>query len=406
MHKAGASNAATLLTIAFAFGVVFLARNSLGYLSPFIAQDLELSSDRIGVLAAAFSLAWAISGFALTAIAQEQKQRVLLVTLLMILGLACAIAGIAASFAVLVLARLIGGIVSGPVLPLAQSFASPLGAEKHRGLRMGIVQGLGGGLIGAVLAPLLLVPIAANHGWRNAYLLVAVIALAAAVLLAQMLPRAPGAMPDSRKEPADVAAMRDSAPPSSQANIVACCLISACMVGWLILTLTFFPLYLVKVSRLTAAEMSTVMSLMGVGSVVAGFLVPYLSDRFGRRRIMITFAWVGALSPLGVLLLHEISTGLAACVLIGSLAGGTFPLFMAVIPSTSIESRRLAASIGAIQGVGEIAGGVIAPLVGGWAADRYGLEVPLTTALVLALIAGTIAFKLREPARTSAQSRP
>lgn len=72
------------------------------------------------------------------------------------------------------------------------------------------------------------------------------------------------------------------------------------MVGRLILNLTFYPVYLVEVRHHSPVEMSTLMSVMGIGSLVAALLVPHLSGLFGRRRIMITFAFIGALSPLGV----------------------------------------------------------------------------------------------------------
>lgn len=383
-------NATKLLALAASFGIVFLARNALGYLGPFIAQDLDLANERIGLLAAAFSLTWAISGFVITALTRDGAQRAWLAGLMIALGLASAASGLASAFLLLVLARLAGGVVSGPVLPLTQSFAAPIGPESRRGLRMGVIQGLGGGLIGAVAAPLLLVPVAENRGWRSAFLLIAVIAIACAGFLWRVLPRT---FARAEERSSDV---RSGVAVSLPVNIVVCCLISGAMVGWLILTLTFFPLYLVRVAHFALPDMGTVMSLMGIGTVVAGFLVPFLSDRFGRRRILIIFAFIGVVSPLAVMLVRDSWPGLAACVLLGSLAGGTFPLFMAVIPSVSVTPARLAMSISIVQGAGEVVGGVIAPVAGGWAADRFGLEAPLVLAQVLAMLGGGMAFAISE----------
>ena len=387
MAASSAGSTPVVLALAYGFGAVFLARNSLGYLSPFIAQDLDLQNQRIGILAAAFALTWAVAGYSISIFGRTLSPRSLLAGLLFSLGLASVASSLAATFLILVVARLAAGLVSGPVLPLSQAQVASLGSTQHRGFRMGVVQGLGGGILGAILAPLMLVPIAVHLGWRTAFLLVAAIAVTSAVLLACVLPSTSPSIVPERK------VGRTSLPP----NIVLCCMISAAMVGWLILTLTFYPIYLVQVGHLSPAMMSTVMSAMGVGSVIAAFLVPYLSDRFGRRRILIMFSVVGALSPLGVLLIHDSLPLLITSVLIGSLGGGTFPLFMAVVPSESVPTSALAPTIGLIQGIGEIAGGVIAPVAGGWAADRFGLTTPLIVALVGALLAAAFSLGLRDP---------
>ena len=45
------------------------------------------------------------------------------------------------------------------------------------------------------------------------------------------------------------------------------------MVGWLIVSLTFHPLYFVRAQNRSPAEMSALMSLMGLSSVIAAILV-------------------------------------------------------------------------------------------------------------------------------------
>jgi MFS transporter, ACS family, hexuronate transporter len=50
------------------------------------------------------------------------------------------------------------------------------------------------------------------------------------------------------------------------------------------------------------------------------------------------------------------------------------------------------------MGTGEIVGGVLAPFVAGFAADRAGLAAPLLIMIGLALCAGLLALGLRETA--------
>jgi ACS family hexuronate transporter-like MFS transporter len=385
--RAELRDSVTVLLLAFSFGVVFLARNALGYLSPFVVADLNLANQSIGLLTSAYSLAWAVSGFAITAFTPRLTQRALLT------GLA------------LILARLASGLVSGPALPLVQSYAAPLGSSARRGLRMGIVQGGGATLFGGVLAPVILIPIALHWGWRAAFLPVAAMAIVSALLLLRALPSFAAQSEQGTPENIDGQRRWPRMPSRvvlANRNILLCSFIGTAMIGWLIVSLTFFPLYFVTVQHRSPAEMSTLMSLMGVGSLIAAFLVPHLADRFGRRRIMIVAALFGILGPLGMLLPHGSLPLLTTCVVLGSLAGGTFPLFMAVIPSETVSARELPAVIGFVQAISEIAGGVVLPIVAGWAADRFGLAAPLVITLVCALGAALFAGALnvaRSPAK-------
>jgi MFS family permease len=308
-------------------------------------------------------------------------------------------ASLAPTFFALFLARLAAGLCSGPILPLTQSYAANLGSASRRGLRMGVVQGLGSSLLGAVLAPLILVPAALHWHWRGALLLIGAGAILSAALLARALHSS--ATTGEHRDTTRTGGISHSPDQRSSVsrNIVLCCLISAAMIAWLILTLTFYPSYLVGPRQRSAAEMGTLMSLMGMGSLIAAFLVPYLSDGFGRRKVMIAFSLVGALSPAMLLFPYDSPWLLGAGMFAGSFAGGTIPLFMAVIPSESVAAEKLPRTIGMVQGVGEIVGGVLTPTLAGWAADRLYVAAPLSISLFAALFAAACSLALKEDAQ-------
>ena len=89
---------------------------------------------------------------------------------------------------------------------------------------------------------------------------------------------------------------------------------------------------------------------------------------------------------------------LAAIFFFGWGLTGIFPLFMATIPSESVDRRHLATVLGLCMGTGEIVGGVLSPSVAGFAADMAGLQAPLWIMLGLAVAAGLLALGLRETA--------
>ena len=97
----------------------------------------------------------------------------------------------------------------------------------------------------------------------------------------------------------------------------------------------------------------------------------------GRRPVVVGFNLLGLLVPLAALYCDSSLYLLGALIFLGWSASGTFPLFMGTIPSETIPARYVATSLGLTVGIGEILGGVSAPAVAGWAADRYSLAAPM-----------------------------
>ena len=89
---------------------------------------------------------------------------------------------------------------------------------------------------------------------------------------------------------------------------------------------------------------------------------------------------------------------LAAIFFVGWGLTGIFPLFMATVPSESVDRRHIATVLGVCMGTGEIIGGVLSPSIAGFAADLAGLQAPLWIMLGLAVAGGLLALGLRETA--------
>jgi MFS family permease len=144
--------------------------------------------------------------------------------------------------------------------------------------------------------------------------------------------------------------------------------------------------------------MGWLMGTLGISATIGSFAVSGLSDRIGRRPVMIAAPLIGIILPLGALYFDGSIWLLAAIFFFGWSLNGIFPLFMATVPSESVDPRVVATALGLCMGTGEVIGGVFAPSLAGAAADAWGLAMPLWIMLGLAVAAGLLAMLLEETA--------
>jgi MFS family permease len=397
-----------ILTITFGF--VFFDRNAASFLMPFIANDLHFSNQQVGLVASALSFTWAISAFLGGAYSDRTGNRKPFLLISVVAFSLCSVAsGLAVSFASLFLTRLLMGMAEGPILPIAQSLVAIESTAARRGNNMGVMQNFGSNLLGSFVAPLLLVAIATAYNWRWAFYLAAVPGLFMALLIAKYVrqPAAKVAPPIPATPSAVLHADRHMGYREMllHRNMWLCMLMAIFMVAWMVLGWAFLPLFYTKVRQISNGQMSVLMSVLGLSAAFFSFVVPALSDRFGRRPVITIFNLVGLLVPLAALYFQGSLFMLGTLIFAGWSASGTFPLFMGTVPSETIPARYVATSLGMTVGLGEILGGVSGPAIAGRAADHYGLQAPLIMMAACAIIGTVLALFLHETAPIRMQAR-
>jgi MFS family permease len=397
------------------FGFVFFDRNAMGNLAPFITASLHLTNGQIGALSSGLSICWAVSGFAIGTLSDAlgRRKSILLITVV-IFSVCSVISGLAPSFGVLLASRMLMGLAEGPILPIAQSLVVLESSEARRGFNMGVMQNLGSNLIGSFFGPVILTALAQYFSWRGAFFVAAVPGLICAALI-WLYVREPAK--DARVAVADVdPGVHAAAPPTTAAttlvramgyrNMWICILLSVVMVPWMILGWTFLPTIYGSLRHLSHSETSWLVGALGISAAVFAFIVPGLSDRFGRKPIMIVFTFIGIFYPIAALYYQGSSWMLALLVFLGWSASGTFPLFMATIPSETIPSRYVATTLGLVMGLGELIGGGLVPWLSGRAADHYNnLAVTMWIASGLAVVATVLTLFLVETAPVKVAAR-
>jgi len=387
-----------LIILSLVNGVVALDRLAVNFLSPFIVHDLGLNNTQLGLLSSALSGAISVSGLLFSAWADRTgRHKGVLVWVLVAFSLLSGGSGIATGFAMLFAARLLLGVSEGPLIPIAQTIMGAASHPPRRGFNMGAMQMSGSFLIGAMLGPLVMVRLAEAVGWQHAFFVSAVPGLVIAALVALFVPqmRALGyhAPQAAQAEP----------PPSIWAvlgsrNQLICMAIAAIFTAWLTIQNVFMPRYLTETIGHSNDTMSWLLSLSGFGGLAGGFVLPFLSDMFGRKPLAIGGGIFALLVPIALLVVPHDAVLLGALLALGGMAVGYAPIILAVIPSESVAPARVATAVALSFSSAELLGGMCSPPIAGWAADNWGLRAPFYLDIACAVICALLALALRETA--------
>jgi predicted MFS family arabinose efflux permease len=401
---------ALLIILGISFGVAFFDRQAAQVLGSFIVADLKISNTQLSYLGSALSASWAIGAYVIARWSDSVGVRKpFLLSFLVIFSICSVISGLAPSYWVLLASRILMGLVEGPFLPVCLAIMAVESSPHRRGVNAGVMQNFFAAILGQTVAAIVLSAIANEHGWRTAFYLAGIpgIVCAVAVLLWVREP--------SKDSQAALHAQAEAETGGSKMglldmikvrNVFFSCAISVFMVAWMVVGWTFLPVYLPNVRSMTPDVWGPLLSILGIASALSGFGAPFLSDRIGRKPVMIGFCFLAALTPLAAMYFQGPTTVLSALFFIGWLATGTFPLFMGVIPGESIPRKYAATAMGLVVCVGEVFGGALINIGAGALVDRAGgdLSVALWVQVVCGVIGGLLCLFLIEtaPAKTRA----
>jgi MFS transporter, ACS family, hexuronate transporter len=385
-----------LLLLGVSFGFAFFDRNSASVLIPYMAKDLGLTNTQSALINSVLSIMWALGAYVIARWSDARGSRKPFLLAFLVIFSACSIlSGLAPSFPVLLIARAIMGAVEGPFLPVCLAIMAVESSPSRRGVNAGIMQNFFAALLGQSLAPSLLPIIAEEHGWRAAFYVAGMPGLVCAIgvwlWVREPTKEAQAMLHGLRdKETTDDGKTMGLFEMLIVRNVLVCCLISVFMVGWFVMGWTFLPKFLTEVRGMPGPTMGSLLSVLGFSSALSGFGAPWLSDRIGRKPVMIGFCLLGALTALGAIYFQGSTLALGALLFAGWLASGTFPLFMGVIPGESMPRKHAATAMGLVVCVGEVLGGSGLVALAGKMADL----TQLSTAVLMMAGAGAIGTAL------------
>jgi MFS family permease len=396
--KARQKELGIVAVLSLSWGLALFDVIAIDFLMPFIAPNLKLSNTQIGLL---FSLYWVPFGLSsyLTGELSDRvgKPRTLLLAAMLLFSIGSVLPALATSFTVLLMTRLLMGLLTGPILPLAQTIVAIECPAERRGVDMGIVQNVGTRVLG-LCEPILLVALAVRWSWRVGFLAVALPGLVSAALLALSLRRAPepqrvvdsdggDSRRRSRKGLLEVLRYR---------NVWLCVVAASLFTAFVLIGRGYLPLVYVQLRHMSPQRMGILMTVLSISGLALGILFPALADRIGRKPATVISSLLGAVFALAGLYYSGPDVVLGLLMFIGWAPAGASILFLATIPSESVSANSISTAIGLTFAIGTLVGGFLGPGLAGWSADHWGLQSSLLLQAGCAIAMAIVALGLRE----------
>ncbi len=155
-------------------------------LGPFYAVDLDVPSDRVAQVGAAYTGAAAVSGLLLSPLLDRFDRRVALGLAMLGLFLGTVLGGFANTLPQLLASRVLAGIFGGPATALSLAIVTDLIPAARRGEALGKV--MGAFAVSSVLGVPMGLWFARHGGWRAPFFAVSGLGLAVGVLAIWVLP--------------------------------------------------------------------------------------------------------------------------------------------------------------------------------------------------------------------------
>ena len=383
-----------VLLLSLGFGLVGLDRWIIAPLAPSIMRDLGISLPLINVLIAILGTTWGVAAVAMGGLSDRIGRRKVMLPALLIFSLASAFSGLAGGFTSLLLIRGLMGVSEGAFCPV--SFAAT--AEASRPSRIGFNQGLQQSmfaLFGLGIGPILATWLLNFTSWRGVFAIVGLPGIVLTILLWKII-REPG----QRQQIIDV-----TAPPTSVREVLKVRNIRLAMAGLLCAMCGIFvvsaniPIYLAEYLMLPPMEVGLVTSAIGFGGFVGLWMLPALSDIFGRR-VMAILGFTGGAMFIYLFISLGAQPGYLFAALFGATAFsfGVLSLLTGPVSAESAPAGLLSTASGLIIGVGEIFGGGMALLLAGYIIGTFGIQYMLYLALGGLMVGAVLMFGLEETA--------
>lgn len=375
---------------------------------PFIAEEFKLSSLAMGQVLSAFFVGYALMQIPGGILADRFGPRKVLAISIAWWSVMTAFTGIATGLISLLVARALFGLGEGPYPPASSKALSIWFPRRElaraQGLQWAAVS------LGATVAPIFVVTLILNWGWRSVFFALCIPGLLVALISWHYVRNSPakskyvGAAEMAEFDASEVNAtaadggflrlLRNPVILWCAASVFLSNIVSWGLTNWL-------PTYLLQARGFSPAKMGVLASLTNLAGAVGAPLGGYLCDKYfkndirwvivGGLIVSAGFTYLAATAPTG-------ESAVCHLAVVFLLVNGVATTAIFTLPLVIVPKHAVGAAFGIVNTAGQVAG-VLSPLMVGYILNATGndFQVVLYCMVGLALAATVPAAMIRQP---------
>ena len=373
-------------------------------LLPLMRESLGLNYFQSGLLVSCYTISYGLAQLPMAMLADRFSSRLIIIWGMICISLTGIGVSFTQSFGQMVPFFIAMGVISASYHAPATSFISQIFPPQKRGRALGFHNT--GGSASFLLTPAMALGVAYLFStWRAPFFILALPALLVGIILLLTTTEIKGDIeaPDAKSESSEtVSSSNKSAGKGAQQISWSQIIVSLGIVAFLSVTIQLFsagvrsylPLYMVDRHGISPQLAGLVISLIAGSGIIGAPLGGALSDRFGRKKVILfSLSLSGPLllaitrSPYGIPLL-------VLLLLYGMTMSVRMPSMLSLIADVVPVGRRTTV-LGIYYLIGEEIAGITTPLIG-HLIDIYGINLTFTGVAVGLCIIPTIALIFRK----------
>lgn len=386
--------------IVLASSLISIERFLIVPMFPTLTQQVDIPYRLLPIVSGITALSWGLAAIPASIAALKFGIRNVLAVLMVAFAVATCLPLAVVGFKSLLAARLISGLLGGAVTIIVINAIMITTSSKNRGLAVGIQQAVNT-LLALGLTPIIAVNLLPAINWRWLFAGLSIPSLVFGGLLYMSLSRLRATDP-----PADDAARRGRSNDTLASLILvtksrgvwAAAFLMGSSIGGLVLSGALLPGYLEQRLCIPPIDMGYIMSAIGFGGILGGMIIPGLSDRLGRKAVIIACA-VASLSALTAFCL----SGSTTVLLFSSLFLANFasfpliPIAIGPLCAEAVTERHMGLASGFVLCLAEFVGGGALPGLTNLTIDGPGGPAPLLPLFATLAIGLAAALAIPKP---------
>ncbi len=349
---------------------------------PYYITELGVGGTELGVLAASFAITRILLAGPLGGVSDRIGRKPVLVVALLGFAIANLIYAFAYSVLVMIIARALEGAISAGFYPAANAFVSDMTTPDNRGTAMGYLST--GNMLGFVFGPSLGGILAEFLGIRMPFVIAAIVTLVTLLLLYILVKEPPQRTSREEYQKYKVP-LREVFSRHFEAYSVLGLAMFANMFAIGILEVAFM-LDAVQRFAFSPLEIGIFFGVLGVITIVGNIAFGKMSDRVGRKWLIVVGSFIGALSLFMFMMASDVLSFYLAGAVLGVAISMRGPTIQAMIADLTDQSAYgiVMGAFGAVSNSAYVVG----PLLGGVLYDTSGDSISSLAIAGIVSIAG------------------